>query len=129
MDPVGLGEAIRSRRLVLRWTQQQLAIAAGVSVATVRLLEQGRRVQYRDLTTSGVALALGWQADALDGLRRPESATPDSTPNQVSGSTRPAATLLAECRAALAGLDADQLRQVLDLVGHLQATSAPPGRG
>lgn len=54
-----LGEEIRSRRVLLRLTQQQLADRARVSVNTIRNLEKGNR--SRDLTLPGIDDALGWE--------------------------------------------------------------------
>jgi len=49
-------------------TQQEMAEAAGVSLATWRLLETAGRDRYQDLTTSGVIKSLGWSLDAFDRL-------------------------------------------------------------
>lgn len=53
-----LGDAIRRRRVALRLTQEDLADKAGVSVNTIRNLEQGRRA--RELTLPRITDALGW---------------------------------------------------------------------
>ena len=45
-----------------------MAEAAGVSLATWRLLETAGRERYQGLTLRGVTSALGWAPDAVDQL-------------------------------------------------------------
>jgi transcriptional regulator with XRE-family HTH domain len=59
-------DALNARMTAVRMTQQALANASGVSVATLRLLQRGvrgRRVQ--DATLAAVSRALGWPDDHL----------------------------------------------------------------
>jgi hypothetical protein len=73
--------AINTRMLSLRRGQQEVALAAGVSVATVRVLQRGDRGRRAQNTTlSAVSRALGWPDDhlvrVLLGDSYPESASP-----------------------------------------------------
>lgn len=56
---VRLGDAVRRRRVALRFTQDQLAAEAECSVNTIRNLEKGKRV--RELTLPPIEEALGWE--------------------------------------------------------------------
>lgn len=84
----GLAAALNARMTDRRIGQQELADRAGVSVATLRILQHGggeRRVQ--NATLAAVSRALGWPADYLLSvlLRRPLPDAEDDPP----GSTAP----------------------------------------
>ena len=80
MDPwQRVAEAIRDRRLTLRRTQQEMSEAAGVSLATWRLLETAGRERYQGLTLRGVTSALGWTPDAIDRLLAGDAAPAELT--------------------------------------------------
>ncbi|OHV34080.1 hypothetical protein BCD49_24265 [Pseudofrankia sp. EUN1h] len=77
---------LNARMAVRRVGQQELAELAGVSVATLRVLQHGaggRRVQ--DATLAAVCRALGWPTDYLRRvlLGEPLPSAPD-TPGSVS---------------------------------------------
>jgi hypothetical protein len=62
----GVAAALNVRMSIRRATQREVALAAGVSVATLRVLQRGngrRRVQNG--TLAAVARALGWPDDHL----------------------------------------------------------------
>ncbi|MGH3414896.1 MAG: helix-turn-helix domain-containing protein [Actinocrinis sp.] len=61
--------AERRRELGMR-TQQDLATAAGVSVATVTRLESGRPLQRRSWTWAAVEQALDWPSGHLERFMR-----------------------------------------------------------
>lgn len=63
-----VGDAVRSRRLELGRTQQEIAEQAAVSLATWRLVETAGRDRYQDLTIRGLCRALGWRPDAIESL-------------------------------------------------------------
>jgi len=61
-----LGEAIRDRRRALGMSQLELAQAAGISEAMLRVIERARRTNVRPATLGAVARALGWTRDSVD---------------------------------------------------------------
>lgn len=61
-----LGEAIRDRRRALGMSQLELAQAAGISEAMLRVIERARRTNVRPVTLGAVARALGWTRDSVD---------------------------------------------------------------
>jgi transcriptional regulator with XRE-family HTH domain len=63
-----VGVLVRARRIELGLTQEEVARDGGLSVATWRLLEQGGRDRYQQLTLSGAARALRWPHDAISRL-------------------------------------------------------------
>ncbi|OHV32638.1 MULTISPECIES: helix-turn-helix domain-containing protein [Pseudofrankia] len=89
--------ALGARMSTRRVSQQELALAAGVSVATLRVLQRGnsgRRVQ--NSTLSAVSRALGWPDDHLVrillGDQYPGPATSEGThPGDPSAPPGPAA--------------------------------------
>lgn len=72
---------VRARRLALRKTQRQLAVAAGVSDQTWVNIEKGERVSDRSLYA--IDEALGWTSGSawrvLEGGRATERKPTDST--------------------------------------------------
>jgi DNA-binding Xre family transcriptional regulator len=94
--------AVNARMANRRTSQQELALAAGVSVATLRVLQRGngdRRVQ--NATLAAVSRALGWPDDHLVRLllgdqypgptasrRRPRTEPPVRTTRGPAGSGR-----------------------------------------
>jgi transcriptional regulator with XRE-family HTH domain len=60
-----LAASLRRHRLALGWTQQDLAVTAGLSVGIVSQLEQGATGDPRISTLSAIARALGCGVDAL----------------------------------------------------------------
>lgn len=65
---VEIGAVLRSRRVELGLTQLQLAARAGVSEVTVRILETGRRENYRAANLRAIAGAVDWPSDAFERL-------------------------------------------------------------
>lgn len=65
-DWVALGSALRARRRVLRLTQEEAAKQAGVSTASIKNYEQGRKT-YERIPRSVIAYAetLGWAPGAV----------------------------------------------------------------
>ncbi len=63
-----IGAAVRSRRQQLGLTQLDLAARAGLSEATVRVLETARRQSYRAANLRAIAVALEWPEDAFSRL-------------------------------------------------------------
>lgn len=57
------GQEIRSRRLALGWTQEELAERAGFEVTTVKRAERGARVPEHTLRALGMVLGLGTRAN------------------------------------------------------------------
>ncbi|MCM3921097.1 helix-turn-helix domain-containing protein [Frankia sp. AiPs1] len=65
-DWPAVGQAINARMQERRITQQALAAASGVSVATLRELQRGtNRRRAHDTTLIAIARALGWPDDHL----------------------------------------------------------------
>jgi len=62
-----VGRAVAARRGELGLTRQELADEAGVDLKTIYNLESGTRWPIAR-TRASVAAALGWTADALDGI-------------------------------------------------------------
>src|SRR5262245_24707283 len=56
---VSLGEVLRRRRLAAGLTQRELALRAGISVRTIRDLEQGRSQSPQARSVHGLAAGLG----------------------------------------------------------------------
>lgn len=53
-----LGDAVKERRLELRWSKQKAADEAGVTIVTYRNVEAGRSA--RETTYAGIETAFGW---------------------------------------------------------------------
>lgn len=67
-----VARAVTARSRELGISQQDLAMAAGVSTATVRKLQRGGVHRYRRQTLAAVAAALRWPPDALDRIHAGE---------------------------------------------------------
>jgi transcriptional regulator with XRE-family HTH domain len=117
-DPTGVGLAVRARRLDLGWTQQQLASAAGVSLATVRNVEAGAQAHYRALTRHGICRALGWPPDALAALSQ------EGEPDLPDAGMDHDVELLAAFNGALAQLSPAERAEVLEFARRLADGSA-----
>ena len=59
------GERVWLLRRRLGMSQEDLSIASGIALTTIRALEQGRRRAIRDSTLAKLATALGSTVDAL----------------------------------------------------------------
>jgi transcriptional regulator with XRE-family HTH domain len=106
-----VGALVRDRRIELGLTQEGVARDGGLSVATWRLLEQGGRDRYQQLTLSGAARALGWPHDAilrlLDGVElaalgaidRPRTTEPAADAGAPTGLSKKWSELTAQERA------------------------------
>ncbi len=89
----GLAAVVRARRLAEGLTQQQLAALAGVSVAALRDLEQGRTRQPRPGLVAKLAGVLGldqaparrpgWAVRGVAGVASPNAGTLDARPIPV----------------------------------------------
>jgi DNA-binding Xre family transcriptional regulator len=66
--------AINERMATRAVSQAELVRSAGVDANTVRALQNGRKNNYRKGTLQKVAIALGWEPDAIDVIR--EGGTP-----------------------------------------------------
>jgi transcriptional regulator with XRE-family HTH domain len=73
------GTRMRDTRLAAGFTQEQLAHRAGVAVATVSRLENGRTAYPRPDEFERIAAALGTTADALMGI---EDESPSASDDQ-----------------------------------------------
>ncbi|MDB4873249.1 MAG: family transcriptional regulator [Gemmatimonadales bacterium] len=65
-ESVRLSEHLRAQRERVDLTQEQLAVAANVSVSTVRKIERGEVVEPGYFTISALARALGISLDDLN---------------------------------------------------------------
>lgn len=87
-DPTRLGDAVRRRRETIGWFQRDLAVAAKISIGTVRNVEQGKGAS--DLILAQLERALGWTSGSaariLDG-GDPELIPPEPA-SYVSSRTR-----------------------------------------
>lgn len=76
-----LAEAIDARMAELGIAgPSALAKAAGVTVAGIRPLRQGRRKNYQSRLTGPVCRALGWTPDSIDRILRGEDPVPLEPP-------------------------------------------------
>ena len=66
----GFARRLRAAREARGWSQEELALAAGLSVATIRNLEQFHRPDPRLSTMLSLADALGATLDALAGREK-----------------------------------------------------------
>src|SRR6266568_4038387 len=66
----GFGALVRAYRREVGLTQQELAAKAGLSVAALRDLEQGRRLRPRARSLTALADALSLNLDQAAGLAR-----------------------------------------------------------
>src|SRR5580658_2853756 len=76
-DGPGFGRVLREARLAVGVTQAELARRAGVSLGTIRDLEQGRRVRPRAGSLERLSRALG--LDAGQAERLAQAAEPAAT--------------------------------------------------
>lgn len=110
--------AVRDRRASLRWTQQQAAERAGISLANWGVVEAAGRTSYRPSTLRGICIALRWSTDSIDRILRGEEPieVPDDVPHgvsyrQVDGRVNPETVSLTERLADLAGELARRARE------------------
>jgi DNA-binding SARP family transcriptional activator/DNA-binding XRE family transcriptional regulator len=89
------GGLLRSRRLTAGLTQERLAHLAGISVAAIRDLEQGRKLRPRARSLTGLASALGLNTSQTEELalaaRGAQAAPAGPRPGQLEA--RPSARL------------------------------------
>src|SRR5579875_2399836 len=69
-DRPGFGRVLRELRLAVGATQAELARRAGVSVGTIRDLEQGRRLRPRAGSVARLSAALGLEPGQAERLAR-----------------------------------------------------------
>jgi transcriptional regulator with XRE-family HTH domain len=74
MSTPGFGEQLRLARTAAGLSQRAFAVAAGMSLATVRDLEQGRSSRPRERSVESVIAALGLAGSAAEALRRASAA-------------------------------------------------------
>ena len=97
------GELVRSRRIVLGWTQDELAVRAGMSGRTVREIELNRRTSHRRNARSLVAaLGLSEQETQLFGVAAGQGKA------AVSLKTEPATSSIGLSTALTALVNRDQ---------------------
>jgi transcriptional regulator with XRE-family HTH domain len=72
---MSLAEKLRELREAAQLSQQDLAVAAGMSVSIVAKIEQGVNTDPRLNTVKALARALNVSADVLIELDRPEEPT------------------------------------------------------
>jgi transcriptional regulator with XRE-family HTH domain len=77
-----LGVNIRTRRIMLNWSQEQLAQRAGVTRNTISLLEMGESTYAKADTLYKLACALGVRMEDLLGVPK---LRPDRTFTPLSG--------------------------------------------
>ncbi|WP_329028143.1 helix-turn-helix domain-containing protein [Streptomyces sp. NBC_00690] len=82
----GIGDPLRSHRLVAGWSQEQLADEAGVSVSVVRKLEKGGRARVEPLRR--LARALGVTTAQLFAAGAPAPVVGDESTRQALMSLR-----------------------------------------
>lgn len=66
-----LGDLIRERRTHIGLRQTEIIAAAGVSIATWRLIERGAATSFRGLTLAGVEKALEWPRGTIAEIVSP----------------------------------------------------------
>lgn len=128
----GVGVAIAERLSELRMTQQELSVASGISPATIRELQHGRRRATRGRTLAALSTALGWHPGHLTAVLRGE--TP---PDQAQAPERdPVLAELGAIRAELRELREqitqarasdtvdDRLDEISERISTLEARSA-----
>lgn len=71
-----LGRLLKARRAVLDMTQQQLADRAGVSIMTIRNLENGREFKRPPQSIKPVERELGWKAGSALAILQGGEPTP-----------------------------------------------------
>lgn len=111
-------------------TQSELAAAAGISEATIRVLETSRRTSYQPGTLHDVARALHWTPDSIDRILSgldpiPVDQATDSEADRLAVLEAKLPRLEAELREVKAALR-DEMAQVKELLGHRTARSAIP---
>ena len=114
MDTKGweaVADTIRTRRTALHLTQEQLAVAAGISAATLGKLESARQDGYQPSTLTAVEDALGLPRNHLRAVYR-GTASPPPPPAAASRQEEIVAALALASGVSphtLAGLDDSQL--------------------
>jgi transcriptional regulator with XRE-family HTH domain len=118
VDRQALAHAVKGRRVEFGMTQKDLERESGVSVATIRLIEnaQGTR-HYRSEVLSDISRTLGWPEDSLHRIfyRRPQK---DST--LPSEAERVAQEVMLRLTPHLEAIDRIEsyFSAVLDLIYH-----------
>lgn len=81
-DRQRLADALTARRAELRITQTVVAERAGVSLATINLMERQGRANYQTVTKAVVEQAVEWAPGSIDALLAGGDATPLNPPDQ-----------------------------------------------
>ncbi len=130
-----VASAVRVRRGVLGLSQAEAAAIAHITPSTWRNLEGAKRSGYRDGTLVMVALALGWEPEAIirirDGAPVPDESQDPALREELAQLRREVETLRDE--------QGKRIGEVKDLVERLnsiverrdsaaQSPSTPPGR-
>jgi DNA-binding SARP family transcriptional activator len=89
MSTSRFGELLRSARAAVGLSQRELAVAAGLSLAAVRDLEQGRSVRPRARSVESVIAALGLTGEPAQALRRSVRDAPTPNREPASGTDGP----------------------------------------
>lgn len=88
---VQLGEGIRRERRALRWTQGELAAAAGVQAGDVSFVERGARTRWSVERVQRLQAALAARRAQLEGQREQLEQGPQG-PQGPQGTTSPTST-------------------------------------
>ncbi|MCW2496066.1 hypothetical protein [Jatrophihabitans sp.] len=100
-----LGEFVLARRKELRLTQEAVQAMGGPSPATLRLIEQGHELEYRNGTTEPLEDVLQWERGAISAVLRGNYDVPAPQPRgSVSGDDQDGGVLLDMPRDVLEGL-------------------------
>ena len=121
VDRQALGDAVKARRDELGLTQRDLERESGVSVATIRLIEnsQGTR-HYRSAILSDLSRGLNWPTDRL---QRIFYRMPEQDPVTPSGVELVTQAMMAQLKPYLAQIDAIDKRQslVMEAIHHINS--------
>lgn len=71
-----LGRLVRARRKALKMTQSDVQAVGGPSTATLRLIENGRNLEFRDGTGVALERAIGWAPGSIDAILAGGEPTP-----------------------------------------------------
>jgi transcriptional regulator with XRE-family HTH domain len=80
MSTRDLSVALEARRIEKGWTQRDLSISSGVSLATISAIERSSRDRFQTTTLQSLDRALGWPLGTAQALQAdtdlPDSAVP-----------------------------------------------------
>ena len=132
-DWTAVGEAVEARRTALKMTQDELHVAARVSISVIAELEN-RIIRNRRApgTLERLSEALGWSANYLDDKLNRRPVPGRATPEQAAGELTPAEKALRSIEGKLDNLSGklDALLKHYDIVwqpGQSSGTSVELG--